>query len=56
MTVVTISLRLVGAQCQASFIRYTRYNISKLTIQWKFDLADIDLAENLDFKDTLQKI
>ena len=25
-------------------------------IQWKLDLADTDLAENLDLKDTLQKI
>ena len=25
-------------------------------IQWKFDLADTNLAENLGLKDTLQKI
>ena len=25
-------------------------------VQWKLDLADTDLAENLDLKDTLQKI
>ena len=25
-----------------------------LSIQWKLDLADIDLAENLDLKDTLK--
>ena len=25
-------------------------------VQWKLDLADTDLAENRDFKDTLQKI
>ena len=24
-------------------------------VQWKLDLADTDLAENLDLKDTLQK-
>ena len=30
------------------------FSLSK--IQWKLDLADTDLAENLDLKDTLQKI
>ena len=25
-------------------------------VQWKLDLADTDFAENLDLKDTLQKI
>ena len=25
-------------------------------VQWKLDLADTDLAENLDLKDTVQKI
>ena len=27
-----------------------------LVLQWKLDLADNNLAENLDLKDTLQKI
>ena len=27
-----------------------------LNIRWRLDLADTDLAENLDLKDTLQKI
>ena len=27
-----------------------------LSVQWKLDLADTDLAENLDLKDTHQKI
>ena len=26
------------------------------SVQWKLDLADTDLAENLDLKDTPQKI
>ena len=26
------------------------------SLQWKLDLADTDLAENLGLKDTLQKI
>ena len=27
-----------------------------MLVQWKLDLADTDLAENLDLNDTLQKI
>ena len=27
-----------------------------MKLHWKLDLADTDLAENLDLKDTLQKI
>ena len=26
------------------------------TVQWKLDLVDTDLADNLDLNDTLQKI
>ena len=32
------------------------YSIEKYVVQWKLDLADTDLAENLGLKDTLQKI
>ena len=28
----------------------------ELQLQWKLDLVDTDLAENLDLKDSLQKI
>ena len=28
----------------------------RVQVQWKLDLADTDLAENFDLKDTLQKI
>ena len=31
-------------------------SIEKYVVQWKLDLADTDLAENLDLEDTHQKI
>ena len=33
-----------------------KWQFCDLNVQWKLDLADTDLAENLDLKDTLQKI
>ena len=41
--------------CVGAFWRNTRCSL-KNVVQWKLDLADTDLAENLDLKDTLKKI
>ena len=41
----------------ASFGYWLKSSVhGRVEIQWKLDLADTDLAENLDLKDTLQKI
>ena len=35
---------------------YSRFMQGVYYLQWKLDLADADLVENLDLKDTLYKI